>query len=152
MAASSKQSHGAKLPQTPSLKKSSSSKQTSIAGFFQKTPAATSGKSSTNKTPALPVRQSPAKASNRSTTHSLQSLTPAPSSDAPEPNAEEQQDDVSSKKAIRSNALPSPVTPVDIAAKVSQKNARNHSGFSSPSRKVSPMIQDSHLDYLQPPG
>lgn len=123
----------------PSLKKaSSSSKQTSIAGFFQKK----ADPPITNRSPktyvaALPVRKSPRKASQRSTLGSDQSLTPAPSSDPAEPEGDLEVKSVVTKRRSNGNGLPSPVTPMGDNG--TAKHSSDHhvlAGFYSPSRKV----------------
>ena len=117
--------------QAPSLRKSTSSstKQTSIAGFFQRKTNASSPKE-----PTLPVRTSPRKRSRHAVIGSDQSLTPAPSSDAASPVADDgpRLQEVSSKLGAR--GLPSPITPADSVAKL--EDAQSSSGFNSPSRKV----------------
>ena len=121
----------------PSLKKSSTSKQTSIAGFFQKVAPGPTNAS------ALPVRQTPKRKAKRSTEGSDQSLTPAPSSD---PIDHEKEADETDGQVISSaggnmaepktTGLPSPVTPA-IAKPIAKDSALGPaSSFYSPSRKV----------------
>ncbi|KAG8533054.1 uncharacterized protein KY384_001837 [Bacidia gigantensis] len=125
----------------PSLKKSSSSKQTSIAGFFQKKPA-TAGPNDLRVENALslPVRSSPKKKVKRATLGSDQSITPAPSSDQPEPVEDETKpSDVFQEQG--SASLPSPVTPAGVAGTRSKSMARKPpNGFYSPSRKAKKVI------------
>ena len=121
--------------QTPSLNKStSSSKQTSIAGFFQKKSSVTSpGEIQSPRAPALPVRTSPRKTAGRSTHGSDQSLTPAPSSDAPELSVDESPVPAATNGFARPNGLPSPITP---ANHLNIPSSKDPSGYYSPSRKV----------------
>ena len=118
----------------PSLKKSNSSSQSgknqsSIANFFQK-------KGATE--PALPIngfaKASSAKHSPIEPT-STSSLTPAPSSDAPEYGDETPS--LKKDKLSEINGLPSPVTPGGTLTK--KEHVHGHEapkGFYSPSRKV----------------
>ena len=119
----------------PSLKKSSSNKQTSIAGFFQKKAATASINGS-----ALPVRQSPKRKAKKSTAGSDQSLTPAPSSDPIEHEEEAYgpaTTSVGSKNAKpKSTGLPSPVTPAVEKPAAKDSALEPTSSFYSPSRKV----------------
>ena len=122
----------------PSLKKSTSSKQTSIAGFFQKKASAptANGSPKTNGT-ALPVRQSPIKKAKRSTLGSDQSLTPAPSSDPTQIQEELEAKSIPPAKRGTSHGLPSPITPAGDAGGQQISSGRQPPvGFYSPSRKV----------------
>ena len=125
----------------PQLKKSaSSSKQTSIAGFFRKKDSvpATSGISRANGS-SLPIHISPRRdGPKKPAKGSNQSLTPAPSSDAIDEEKENEEPRLAKPNGIGpSHGLPSPITPAntggvgdravdDIAPK----------SFYSPSRKV----------------
>lgn len=149
MAGSSKPSDSSPAVPTPTLKKSTSSSQSSknqksILGFFQKRATDPSqprshGTLSSNglSTQSNDVRKKtlvkrPAKGSS-------QSLTPAPSSDAPEELV--LQDEVPHRKVMQSqeNGLPSPITPVPGLGDDGSQDIEPSSSltFSSPSRKVS---------------
>lgn len=117
----------------PSLKKSTSSQsaknQSSIASFFQK---------KTGTEPELPVngfaKDSAAKSSPKASI-STSSLTPAPSSDAPE--YEEETPSGSTQRKPIAIGLPSPVTPAGDRVKHEQSNGLEApKSFYSPSRKV----------------
>ena len=119
----------------PSLKKSSSNKQTSIAGFFQKKAATASHNGS-----ALPVRQSPKRKARKSIEGSDQSLTPAPSSDPIEHEEEANGPAIASVARTdakpKSTGLPSPVTPAVEKSSAKGSTFKPASSFYSPSRKV----------------
>ena len=123
----------AKAP-PPSLKKSTSSQsaknQSSIASFFQRKP--------TGPELGLPVNGVPKKtaaSSSPKASVSTSSLTPAPSSDAPEYEDDTPVGKINGEQLA--NGLPSPVTPA--AAKVKNEDSNGlvaPKGFYSPSRKV----------------
>lgn len=134
MAAISNTSRTPSTPKPPSLKKSSSGSQSSksqksITGFFQKKTAETS-----QENPRLPAGKKSSKVSSSS-------LTPAPSSDAPE-YPEEMDGLVTGTDAQeKSTGLPSPITPLDGGKTAASRNPiKLPFGFSSPSRKVSWMF------------
>lgn len=118
---------------TPSMKKSSSSGgQTSLLGFFSKTPSTSSPAPSA----ALPTASTPVPSKARSklaSTSSGSSLTPAPSSDAVEPEDE----DIQVRKPRAS--LPSPKgLPSPVSADGDQTNGTEElTSRGTPSRRVS---------------
>lgn len=144
---------------TPALKKSTSSTQNmknqkSILGFFQaKTPGS-------NLTPSrLPERPTPSTQRNGSAkgltkkllskSESTQSLTPAPSSDAVDPDeADEDEEMQGSSMPRKTDGLPSPVSPADGA--VEEQAAGDLDGltsFGTPSRKVSIFSSKCHYNW-----
>ena len=139
----------AKAP-PPSLKKSSSSQtaksQSSIANFFQK---------KTSHEPQLPIngfaKESTGKISSKASI-STSSLTPAPSSDAPEYEQETGTERPEGKPLAI--GLPSPVTPAGATIKHERSNGVGASkGFYSPSRKVEmslPSSTESSADLCLP--
>ncbi len=135
MATISNTSRTPSTPKPPPLKKSSSGSQSSksqksITGFFQKKSAETSQES-----PSLPA---PAKKLSRG---SSLSLTPAPSSDAPEYPEEMEGLIVGKDAEEKSTGLPSPITPLDEGKTAASRNPiKLPFGFSSPSRKVSKFL------------
>ena len=133
-------------PRPPTLKKSTSSSQPeknqkTLLGFFQKssqTPSAASQASENSSQTATELPKSKAK-KTRVPTGSSVSLTPAPSSDAPEASSPEttlQHRDRKEPKEDQENGLPSPITPADEKADVIPSKGRGVSSFYSPSRKV----------------
>jgi hypothetical protein len=70
-----------------------------------------------------------------STQKASQNITPVPSSDAIEPQEEEDQEDVTVRDK-KSNGLPSPVTPADTVSVAKGKAMDDYTSYSSPSRKV----------------
>lgn len=140
MATISNASRTPSTPKPPPLKKSSSGSQSSksqksITGFFQKKSAENSQES-----PRLPA---PAKQLSKG---SSSSLTPAPSSDAPE-YPEEMEGLVIGKDAEeKSTGLPSPITPLDGGKIATSRNPiKLPFGFSSPSRSVSRILIPERL-------
>ncbi|MCJ1319232.1 DNA mismatch repair protein msh6 [Xylographa vitiligo] len=133
-----------KLPAT--LKKStsgsqSSKNQKSILGFFQKRPTGAllpniNGASKTNPGPVAPALSSKKKLVQRSSTAVSQSLTPAPSSDAPEDEQEESV--IADCNGRKLNGLPSPITPA--SDNNSLEDVVPYTSFTSPSRKAKKMI------------
>lgn len=145
MATISNTSRTPSTPKPPTLKKSSSGSQSSksqksITGFFQKKSAETS-----QENPRLPA---PIKKLSKS---SSSSLTPAPSSDAPE-YPEEMEGLVIGKDAReKSTGLPSPITPLDGGKTATSRNSvKLPFGFSSPSRNVSwiPTLRINQIDRI----
>ena len=128
----------------PSLKRSSS-KQTSIAGFFQKSSTQAGNGTQRANGAVLPVRQSPRKIKKTSTLGSDQSLTPAPSSDPPEVEEDNDAKTVPHTKRGITNGLPSPITPIGEANEQQKKQGSTVPvGYYSPSRKVdvtSPLVE-----------
>ena len=130
------------LPTT--LKKSTSGSQPgknqkSILGFFQKRTTEAlqpnvNGVSNSNGSSTAQSMTNKKKLVSRSSTNVSQSLTPAPSSDAPE--EDEEDSCISSKSSQKINGLPSPITPANANG---DDDAPPTSAvtFSSPSRKVS---------------
>ncbi|KAL9034852.1 MAG: hypothetical protein Q9180_005179, partial [Flavoplaca navasiana] len=122
----------------PSLKKSSSSQssknQKSITGFFQKKPSSTAasqlGLLLLNDT-KLPLSSKPAARGPSS------SLTPAPSSDPPEPVESPQTMPKKLNDVGSANGLPSPITPASASL---NGNANASPQFNSPSRKAKRVI------------
>lgn len=135
MATISTTSRTPSTPKPPPLKKSSSGSQSSksqksITGFFQKKSAETSQES-----PRLPA---PAKKLSRG---SSLSLTPAPSSDAPEYPEEMEGLVIGNDAEEKSTGLPSPITPLDGGKTAASRNPiKLPLGFSSPSRNVSKIL------------
>ena len=128
----------------PSLQKTSSSSQlgknqSSIAKFFQKKSAAE---------PALPINgfsKGTAVKASPDAPKSTSSLTPAPSSDAPE--YEDETPAVKKADSPMVNGLPSPVTPAGTLVKNEQWNGQDATkGFYSPSRKVGLLSANQHVD------
>ncbi|MCJ1471944.1 DNA mismatch repair protein msh6 [Lambiella insularis] len=116
-------------PQTPSLKQSTSSSsknQKSILGFFQKRPVEAL-QPNINGASKVNAASNKKKLVQRSSIGVCQSLTPAPSSDAPE----EEQDVIVTGKP---NGLPSPITPASEENNIGQAAANETSN--SPSRKA----------------
>ena len=115
----------------------SSKNQKSILGFFHKRPTGPlqpniNGASKIDPELVIPAISSKKKLVQRSSTAVGQSLTPAPSSDAPE--NEQEESNTASSNGHRVNGLPSPITPATedtILADVAP-----YTSFSSPSRKV----------------
>ena len=132
----------AKAP--PSLKKSTSNSQSgknqsSIASFFQKKSAPVAATATLKmEEPYLPANGiAKSTAFKKSPKGSSQSLTPAPSSDAPEYADEKESTPTIAKEKSTVNGLPSPVTPAEVTIKDEQKNGHEPSkGFYSPSRKA----------------
>ncbi|MCJ1288253.1 DNA mismatch repair protein msh6 [Xylographa opegraphella] len=132
-----------KLPAT--LKKSTSSQssknQKSILGFFQKRATGAlqpniNGASKPKPGLIAPGLSSKKKLVQRSSTTASQSLTPAPSSDAPE---DEQEPSITANSNGRSViGLPSPVTPASESNGL--EDVAPHTSFTSPSRKAKKVV------------
>ena len=145
MADSARRSQDAPITLPTALKKSTSGSQSgknqkSILGFFQKrtTEALKPNVNGVSNSNGLSTAQSISnkkKLVQKSPTNVSHSLTPAPSSDAPE--EDEEVTCVASKSSQKANGLPSPITPVNTNG---DEDAPSSSvvAFSSPSRKVSP--------------
>ena len=137
MASAAKTANGTPAPPASLKKSSSSSKQTSIAGFFKRKESQTNSSEAPRlKSTSLPINGLSKRGATRG---SSQSLTPAPSSDAVEP------DDIKNEEASPPiklngkgpNALPSPITPASVIVEAqSNKEGAAPKGFYSPSRKV----------------
>lgn len=130
----------------PALKKqnSSSTKQSSILGFFSKGPASigSTAKKPANDSNGTPINGTP-KAQISTVTKQpafkktiARNPTPVPSSDAAAPSSQENGE----TDEVEDIGLPSPMTP----AKRNVKQDINGVAFSSPSRKVS----HHHLDQI----
>lgn len=134
-------------PRPPTLKKSTSSSQPeknqkTLLGFFQKkgsqsSPAASQASDGSSKAPIdLPK---PKTKKGRVPASSNASLTPAPSSDAPEASSPEtmlQHHDKKGAADDQENGLSSPITPADEKADVVSSKGKLGSSYYSPSRKV----------------
>ena len=155
MAGSSKASRSSPATTPATLKKSTSSqKQKSIIGFFQKRTGEQTNDVSIKSEDSPTAIGSPKPKTLIPARSSSQSLTPAPSSDAVEEPVEHFLN-VKSETADTVNGLPSPTSPAEtqvdvsaVAAKANGASSGASSGasmtFNSPSRKVSPSKTFSH--------
>lgn len=144
------------MPNTPSLKKSSSSQssknQKSIVGFFQR-----SGNTSSPSTQLasgdkdFSVRSVKSEKPNpykKPVRAISQSLTPAPSSDTLEEDSPEENSETKKYPNKKDNGLPSPTSPTDdlTSEKLPANTAKMTLNFNSPSRKVSVIYHSMVLD------
>ena len=121
--------------------------QKSILGFFGKKPAGSQQESSSipstlNGTASLPIGSPKKKLVPKAPSKVSQTLTPAPSSDAIEPD-EDDEDVLPSKSRRAAPGLPSPVTPAGFDG--AEETPPSFIPSSTPIRKVSPFGRPSHF-------
>ncbi|KAF2192150.1 DNA mismatch repair protein Msh6 [Zopfia rhizophila CBS 207.26] len=128
----------------PASGSQSGKNQKSILGFFQKK---TTNSPSPGPTASTPAKKTPTSSlSKKSFTKArVSTLTPTPSSDAPEPSSPIREEGDSGLGKNKENGLPSPVTPSDVVANgVSSEVAGV--AFSSPSRKTKKTVNYAESD------
>ena len=137
--------HTASLPatQTPALKKSTSNTQNmknqkTLLGFFLKTPTSASTTSPLPERLVTDAKKSSVLATKNFTRKSSSQITPAPSSDSLEEDANVLEQNVSKESSQSKEGLPSPVSPAN-GEPVGQTlaDAEELTAFGTPSRKVS---------------
>lgn len=139
----------ARTPATLKKQSSSSKNQSSIMGFFSKTPSGTQPARTASQTPSQSSTKSAPSTNNKLVpkpsifkVSAAQSVTPIPSSDAIEgPSSDDEMVNSVSTK-VDNTALPSPLS--SAKSKI-QQNA-NGMAYSSPSRKVCHLLNSILYD------